>query len=174
MAVCFLLNKTEVSEQDRWGQQGHHFQPVTHSIALILAHVGVPGPAAAAAPGNSLRIGILWVGKTNECVCMWRGTIEKLKNHIERHRQSHTQKSRKDTKLETIIHKQRMGRIKKYAHPKHWDKNILPRQHWVHFVLVICGWAWGLPLTVVCMPRETPLKTTNCFRCKRLSIRDSF
>lgn len=112
--------------------------------------------------------------QTNECVCVWRGTIEKHKKHIERHRQSHTQKSLKDTKLETIMHKQQMCRIKKYAHPKHWDKNILPKQHWVHFVLVLYGWAWGLPLTVVCIPRETPLKKTNCFCCKGLSIRDSF
>lgn len=28
--------------------------------------------------------------QTNECVCVWRGTIEKHKKHIERHRQSHT------------------------------------------------------------------------------------
>lgn len=39
--------------------------------------------------------------------------------------------------------------------------NNLQRCHWICFVLVISGWAWALPLRVVCIHSETLLDKTN-------------
>lgn len=41
-----------------------------------------------------------------------------------------------------------------------WDKNFQKYQ-WVHFVLAAYCWPWGLSLSVVCVPRETPLEKMN-------------
>lgn len=42
-----------------------------------------------------------------------------------------------------------------------WDKKYLQKDHWVCLVLAIYSWAWGLPLSTVYTPSETPLKKTN-------------
>lgn len=44
---------------------------------------------------------------------------------------------------------------------KHCKTKDLQRYCWVIFVLTICFWAWDLPLRVVCIFRESPLKGTN-------------
>lgn len=93
-----------------------------------------------------------------------RRAKEKSKRNIKT--QWHTQKSHENTKLKTVMCKQKIYKVKNAQSIIYYEtKNNPWKYHWVPFLLAVYCWVWGLPWCVVCVSSEILLEKIIFFLC---------